>query len=46
MSIRLVVLKPFGGFKRGDMIINPAEVAKILASSHSSFVVRVSSAEG
>ncbi len=46
MSIRLVVLKPFGGFKRGDMIIDPTEVAKILSSSHSSFVVRVSSTGG
>lgn len=43
MTYQLVVLKPFQGFKRGDVIIDPAAVTKILAGPEASFVVRVAS---
>ncbi len=41
MTFHLVVLRPFGGFKRGDVITESAAVAKILAGPEKSFVVRV-----
>lgn len=46
MTNKLVVLKPFSGFKRGDMITDPAEIANILASEHALSVVRVTEASG
>ncbi len=42
MTIQLVVLKPFQGFNRGDLITDVAQIAKILAGPEASFVVRVS----
>ncbi len=41
MTFQLVVLKPFAGFKRGDMITDKAVVEKILAGPEARFVVRV-----
>ena len=46
MIFHLVVLKPFGGFKRGDMITDSAVITKIMAGPEASFVVRVSGREG
>ena len=42
MTFHLVVLKPFEGFKRGDVITDAAAVQNILAGPQASFVVRVS----
>jgi hypothetical protein len=41
MAFHLVVLKPFQGFKRGDVISDTIMVQKILSGSEASFVVRV-----
>lgn len=41
MTIELVVVKPFGGFKRGDVISDPAKMAQVLAEGHAQSVVRV-----
>ena len=45
MTFQLVVLKPFGDFKRGDTITDKVEVKKILSGPEASFVVRVSGKE-
>jgi hypothetical protein len=42
MTFHLVVLKPFEGHKRGDVITDATSVQKILAGPQASFVVRVS----
>jgi hypothetical protein len=42
MTYQLVVMKPFAGFKRGDVIKDAAIVQKILAGPQAGFVVRVS----
>jgi hypothetical protein len=41
MEIHLVVVKPFGGFSRGDVITDPARITGILGSEQARFVVRV-----
>lgn len=41
MTIKLVVLKPFSDFKRGDMIADKAIVDSILAGPQARFVVRI-----
>ena len=41
MTIKLVVVKPFSGFKRGDVIIDNAKIAAVLAEGHAQSVVRV-----
>ncbi|MDD2878014.1 MAG: hypothetical protein PHT60_13555 [Acidiphilium sp.] len=41
MTIKFVVVKPFGGFKRGDVITDAAAIAKILAEGQGQSVVRV-----
>ncbi|MBB5373635.1 hypothetical protein [Acidocella aromatica] len=46
MTFHLVVLKPFDGYQRGELITNTATVEKILAGSQASFVVRVMAKEG
>jgi hypothetical protein len=46
MIYKLVVLKPFPGFRRGDVITDPARIASILASGHAASVVRVAAKEG
>jgi hypothetical protein len=42
MTYHLVVLRPFEGFGRGDVIKDAATVQKILAGPQAGFVVRVS----
>jgi hypothetical protein len=39
--MHLVVVKPFGGFSRGDVITDPARITSILRSEQARFVVRV-----
>jgi hypothetical protein len=46
MTFHLVVLKPFGGYQRGDVITDASLVTKILAGAERSFVVRVRTQEG
>jgi hypothetical protein len=46
MKFQLVVLKPFEGFKRGDLITDSATVEKFLSGPQASSVVRVVSKEG
>jgi hypothetical protein len=41
MTFHLVVLKPFGGHKRGEMITDTQTVQSILAGPQANFVVRV-----
>ncbi len=41
MTMQLVVLKPFLGFKRGDKITDAATIAKVLAGPQAGSVVRV-----
>jgi hypothetical protein len=41
MSYVLVVLKPFQGFKRGDVIKEVADVENVVAGNNANFVVRV-----
>jgi hypothetical protein len=41
MEIHLVVVKPFDGLLRGDVITDPARIANILAGERAGFVVRV-----
>ena len=45
MTFHLVVLKPFLGFKRGDLITDQATVEKILAGPQATFVVRITPKE-
>jgi hypothetical protein len=45
MKFHLVVLKPFQGFGRGDVITDAATINKILAGPQAGFVVRVSAKE-
>lgn len=46
MTFHLVVLKPFGGYQRGELITDTAAVEKILAGAQASYVVRVMAKEG
>lgn len=41
MTIKLVVARPFGGFRRGDVISDPAKMAQVLTEGHAQSVVRV-----
>lgn len=41
MNIHLIVVKPFGGFARGDLVTDEAHVASILRSEQAAHVVRV-----
>lgn len=41
MQVHLVVVKPFDGFSRGDIIVDQTRIASILASEHARFVVRI-----
>jgi hypothetical protein len=41
MTFQLVVLKPFEGFTRGDVIADAGAIAKILAGPQAGSVVRV-----
>jgi hypothetical protein len=42
MTFHLVVLKPFDGYRRGDVVTDSSTVQKILAGPQAGFVVRVS----
>jgi len=46
MKFHLVVLKPFAGFKRGDLITDQAMVEKVLAGPQAGSVVRIMAKEG
>ena len=46
VTVKLVVLKPFAGFKRGDTITDAAAITKIMNSEQARSVVRVNCAEG
>jgi hypothetical protein len=46
MTTKLVVLRPFAGFKRGDTIMDAAAIAKIMSSEQAYSVVRVNVSEG
>ncbi len=46
MTFHLVVLKPFGGYQRGELITDTAAVEKILAGPQASYVVRVAAKGG
>ncbi len=39
--MHLVVVKPFAGLERGDIVTDAVRVAEILRSEHAAFVVRV-----
>jgi len=41
MEMHLVVVKPFGGFARGDAVTNGVRIAEILRSEQATHVVRV-----
>lgn len=41
MDVRLVVVRPFGSYAKGDVLSSPADVMKILASEDVSNVVRI-----
>ncbi len=43
MTLHLVVLKPFLGYVRGDIIADAAKIAEILVSDYKKFVTRVAS---
>lgn len=42
MNFHLVVLKPFGTYRRGDVITDAVAVEKILGGPQASSVVRIS----
>ena len=44
MDTNLVVIRPFGGRSRGDLVADPAQVAAIVAGENSLDVVRVNAA--
>jgi hypothetical protein len=41
MNIHLVVVKPFAGFARGDVITDLGRVQEVLRSERASYVVRI-----
>jgi hypothetical protein len=41
MNIHLVVVKPFAGLARGDVVTDEARVSEILRSEQAAHVVRV-----
>lgn len=41
MDMHLVVVRPFAGLARGDIVTDEDRITKILNSEHSRFVVRV-----
>jgi hypothetical protein len=41
MDMHLVVVRPFGGLARGDIVTDTARIAKILNCEHACSVVRV-----
>jgi len=45
MDMHLVVVRPFGGLARGDVVADPARIAEILKGEHAASVVRVVTSE-
>ena len=41
MNIHLVVVRPFAGLARGEIIVDTTRISAILASEHAANVVRV-----
>jgi hypothetical protein len=41
MDMHLVVVRPFGGLARGDIITDTDRIGEILSSEHARWVVRV-----
>jgi hypothetical protein len=41
MDMHLVVVKPFSGFARGDVVTDKAQIADILRGEQAAHVVRV-----
>ncbi len=41
MTTHLVVVRPFGGLARGDLVLDETRVRDILASENAAHVVRV-----
>jgi len=41
MEMHLVVVRPFSGLSRGDVIIDSVRITSILSGEHAHFVVRV-----
>lgn len=41
MEMHLVVVRPFGGFMRGDTVCDELRISEILQSEHARDVVRV-----
>ena len=41
MEMHLVVVRPFDGLSRGDVITDPARIASILIGERAHYVVRV-----
>ncbi len=41
MDLHLVVVRPFGGLVRGDIVTDVLRIAEILGSEHAHDVVRV-----
>lgn len=41
MEMHLVVVRPFGGFTRGDTVSDDSRISEILQSEHARDVVRV-----
>lgn len=41
MDVRLVIVRPFGSYRKGDVVSDPTEIAKILASESTRNVVRI-----
>ena len=39
----LAVVRPFGAYRVGDLVTDPAEVARLLASEQAASVVRIQS---
>jgi hypothetical protein len=46
MDMHLVVVKPFGGFVRGDIITDPTKIAQVMTGEHAHAVVRVQPSPG
>jgi hypothetical protein len=43
MSIRLIIVRSFAGFARGEIVADPVRISQILKSENAHCVVRVSS---
>lgn len=41
MNVHLVVVRPFAGLSRGDVVTDSVRVTQILSSEHARYVVRV-----